>query len=97
MIRLLEHDFSVSLAGETEARSRSRKARVLRRVFGRFQRSLLKRAQTRRSREIPVVVVVVRVLEANIATPGCHAYEGTQVAGGSGRIRSSKLELYLTK
>jgi len=48
MIRF-EHDFSVSLAGETGARFRFRKARVLRRVFGRFQRSLLKRARTRRS------------------------------------------------
>jgi hypothetical protein len=29
------------------------------------------------AREVPVVVVVVRVLEANIATTGCHAENGT--------------------
>jgi len=29
------------------------------------------------AREIPVVVVVVRVLEANIAESGCHAEKGT--------------------
>jgi len=32
------------------------------------------------AREIPVVVVVVRVLEANITGSGCHAENGTASA-----------------
>jgi hypothetical protein len=77
MIRRFEHDF-FRFVGQRNGLVRDfRKARVLRRVFGRFgvrYRSVRGRDE---AREIPVVVDVVRVLEANITELGCHARKGT--------------------
>ncbi|HYQ42819.1 MAG TPA: hypothetical protein VER11_12650 [Polyangiaceae bacterium] len=72
--------FPFSLAGETGARSRFRKPAFsggFSVVFNVRYWSVRGRDE---AREIPVVVVVVRVLEANIAESGCHAEKGTASA-----------------